>query len=382
MTKSTDTSGYSIQILLVEDNPGDASFAKQCLLESGVEWYKLTHVERLTEAIKCLENNEFDLILLDFLWPDDQGLDGLLELRDVATGIPIIVLTSLNDEALAIQLARLGIQDYLVKDQINGLLLRRTILYTIERAHFLKNLCQREAHLLKKLCRYEAHLQALNQHLQSQIDVCQVELGQTNHQLKFFQALSSTDALTRLANRRYFEEFFELEWRRSLRNATPISVILIDIDQFKRFNDTYGHLSGDDCLIKVSQTLQETVKRPRDLVARYGGEEFIVILPDTPKLGATKVAKSIGCKVEALGIDHSASTISDKVTVSLGISTTIPKRGSHRSELIEEADQALYLAKHEGRNRLAYFHSTSSMMTFSEMTLSPSCGEVEVQLFR
>ncbi|MDJ0706932.1 MAG: GGDEF domain-containing response regulator, partial [Leptolyngbyaceae cyanobacterium MO_188.B28] len=359
----------SANIIFLEDNPEDTSFIKTCLFESGAELYKLTHVDRLTQAIQCLGKQKFDLIL--FSLSDDQGLDELSELRDRADSIPIVVLTNLTDDAVAIQLARLGVQDYLIKDQISGCLLRRTILFAIERAHFAN----------KKLSRYEAHLQTLKQRLQVQMEKCTAELGQTNDQLKFFQTLSATDALTKLANRRYFEEFLELEWRRALRNVTPISVILIDIDQFKQFNDTYGHQRGDECLIKVSQTLQQAVKRPRDLVARYGGEEFIVILPDTPKLGATKVAKSIGCRVEALGVEHSASTISDTVTVSLGLSTAIPKQGVSQTDLIIEADQALYLAKHEGRNRLAYFHSTSNVMKFSDMTSCPNYGEVEVHTF-
>ena len=364
------TSDPSTRVLLVEDDPEDALYIKSLLSESSIEPFELTHAECLNAAFRCSDNKCFDIVLLDLSLPDSQGIETLLALRDKAPSLPIVVLTGLDDQSLAIQALRAQAQDYLVKDQVNGPLLKRTIHYAIERSQLLEKLRQREA-----------QLQVLNQKLQSRVDVCTVELDQMNHQLQVLQTLSVTDVLTQIANRRYFEEFFEQEWRRSLRNTAPLSVILIDIDQFKLFNDTYGHQRGDDCLKKVAQVLKETVKRPRDLIARYGGEEFIGILPDTPKLGAIKVAESIGYGVGALGIAHSASTVSDTVTVSLGISTCIPKPESSPSALIAEADQALYLAKHEGRNRLAYFHSASSVTQFSDIAPSPSYGTGEVQLF-
>ena len=372
MDKPAGISDQSIRVLLVEDNPGDAFYIKALLSEIGVNSLELIHVEHLNAAFRYLLDNErFDIILLDLSLPDSQGIETLLALLDQAPGLPIVVLTDLDDESVAIQALRAQAQDYLVKDQVNAPLLKRTIRYAIERAQLLEKLRQRET-----------QLQVLNQKLQCRVQVCTVEMGQMNHQLQVLQTLSSTDTLTKIRNRRYFEVFFEQEWRCSLLNDASLSIIMIDIDQFKLFNDTYGHQRGDDCLRKVAQCLKEILKRPRDLVARYGGEEFIVLLPDTPKLGAIKVAESIGYGVGALGIAHSASSVSDKVTVSLGISATIPRPNVSPSDLIAEADQALYLAKHEGRNRLAYFHSASSVTQFSDIAPSQNYGMGAVHSFQ
>ena len=370
MDETAVISNRSTRVLLVEDNPGDAFYIQTLLSESGVDLLELTQVEDLNAAFRCSDNQCFDIALLDLSLPDSHGIATLLAMREKSPSLPIVVLTGLDDEGLAIQALRAQAQDYLVKDQVNGPLLKRTIHHAIERAQLLEKLCQREA-----------QLRGLNQTLQCRVEVCTVEMGQMNHQLQVLQALSATDSLTQIANRRYFEEFFEQAWRRALRNAQPISVILIDIDQFKLFNDSYGHQRGDDCLRQVAQTLQGTVKRSRDLVARYGGEEFVVILPNTSKLGAIKVAESIGSGVLALGIAHSASTVSNKVTVSLGVSSTRPKPGAYSSDLIAEADQALYLAKHEGRNRMAYFHPASSVTQFSDAPPSPSYGRGKVHPF-
>ncbi|HEX9860534.1 MAG TPA: sensor domain-containing diguanylate cyclase [Nitrospirota bacterium] len=165
---------------------------------------------------------------------------------------------------------------------------------------------------------------------------------------------SMQDGLTGLANRRQFDEILEREWRRSLREATPLAVIMLDIDNFKQFNDIYGHLAGDDCLKRVAGCLKGAVKRPADLVARYGGEEFVALLPVTRFDDAVNVASNMRSKVEAIGIPHDGSTVCAHVTVSAGIACMVPEKGGSSASLLQNADDALYRAKREGRNRVVY----------------------------
>lgn len=175
------------------------------------------------------------------------------------------------------------------------------------------------------------------------------ELKKANEKLK---RLTYVDGLTEVNNRRYFEEFSDKEWNRAIRNSTPFSLIMIDIDFFKRYNDTYGHLKGDECLRKIAGITKQTIKRSVDFVARYGGEEFIVVLPDTDIEAAARLAEIIRVNVEATAIEHSDSSISKFVTISLGVASIIPKRNTKSDSLLSEADKALYRAKQEGRNRV------------------------------
>ncbi|MCI0489048.1 MAG: diguanylate cyclase [Blastocatellia bacterium] len=174
------------------------------------------------------------------------------------------------------------------------------------------------------------------------------QLEVANDKLK---ELASLDGLTNIPNRRCFAEFLHQEWMRSVRSQTPLSLLLMDVDHFKAYNDTYGHQSGDECLKRVAAVLNESIKRPTDLAARYGGEEFVVVLSDTDKKGALKVAETIRSRVETLRIPHSESKVSQYVTLSIGVATAIPRRESGMDDLVSAADQALYRAKENGRNR-------------------------------
>jgi diguanylate cyclase (GGDEF)-like protein len=169
---------------------------------------------------------------------------------------------------------------------------------------------------------------------------------------QMLQRLSSLDGLTGVANRRHFDLVLKQEWRRAIRDATPLSLILIDVDFFKAYNDTYGHQMGDECLKRVADSLKGVLKRPTDLIARYGGEEFVVLLPKTGIEGTSALAEEMRTAVEALRIAHARSQVTDRVTISLGVATIVPNRDSSSTELITEADRALYGAKQEGRNRV------------------------------
>jgi len=164
--------------------------------------------------------------------------------------------------------------------------------------------------------------------------------------------ISLFDGLTGTANRRYFDQILIEEISRSKREKNPLSLILIDVDYYKEYNDTYGHLKGDECLRKIAATTKMNLNHPGDFLARYGGDEFILILPNTNEAGSAIVAERLRTGVENLGIDHVNSLCSDYVTVSIGVVTVFQKEILVPDDLISAADRALYQAKIEGRNRV------------------------------
>ncbi|MBB1126227.1 sensor domain-containing diguanylate cyclase [Thiospirillum jenense] len=186
--------------------------------------------------------------------------------------------------------------------------------------------------------------------MQNTLKKSEEELKKANKQLA---ALSNTDGLTGIANRRYFDERFALEYKRLSRQHAELSLVLLDIDYFKNFNDHYGHLAGDACLMRVANTITICLNRPSDLAARYGGEEFACVLPETDRIGAMNLAEKIRIAIEQLGIEHSGSSIAQWVTVSVGVATIRCDGHDHAPrELLAQADRALYAAKMAGRNRV------------------------------
>jgi diguanylate cyclase (GGDEF)-like protein len=183
--------------------------------------------------------------------------------------------------------------------------------------------------------------------VQSSVRQMNRELYRLNHELSL---LANVDGLTGVANRRCFDEYFDQEWNRLIQEQLPLSLILADLDFFKLFNDTYLHLKGDDCLKTIAQTINSCVHRSTDLVARSGGEEFAILLPNTPQEEAIKIAEIIRKKIHQLQIPHQKSSVSEYVTLSLGVATQIPTENVALTSLMTAADQALYLAKKQGRN--------------------------------
>ena len=202
---------------------------------------------------------------------------------------------------------------------------------------------------LAEQSRLRVALAQANTELEDKVQQRTQALEEVNHQL---EVLSVTDALTRLANRRRFDAVWLDEWQRALRQATPLAVIMLDVDHFKAYNDHYGHQQGDECLRRVGEVLLTTVRRAGELVARYGGEEFVVVLPGTSVIHAMAVAESIRANIQAAGIAHAHSGVAAVVTVSLGVAVGIPTQGDARDALVHAADAALYRAKDQGRNRV------------------------------
>jgi two-component system, cell cycle response regulator len=169
------------------------------------------------------------------------------------------------------------------------------------------------------------------------------------------ERLATEDGLTKLSNRRRFDEYLEREWLRQTRNKKPISLILFDVDFFKNYNDLYGHQAGDLCLMTVAESIRKKVGRPGDLSARYGGEEFVVVMPETDSAGAWHVAENIRQELVSRQITHGRSTVAPVVTISCGLATIMPSADIEPKVLIEMADQALYRAKQAGRNRAVIY---------------------------
>ncbi len=314
-----------INVLLIDDQPMVAEGIRRMLeAETDINFH---YCDQPSSAIPMAQEVEATIILQDLVMPDIDGMTLVRFFRanHLTKDIPIIVLSSKEDPVIKSDAFSNGANDYLVKlpDKIE--LIARI------RAH--------SKHYLMQLER-DAAFFALRE--------MQKQLEQSNKEL---QRLSALDGLTGIANRRQFDETFLSEWQRALREGGELSLILLDIDYFKPFNDTYGHQRGDECLQKVAQALQATIRRPADLVARYGGEEFVAILPATTREGAQALSANLQKAVRALKIPHESSDVSDTVTISIGMATAVPDEQLSPQQFIEMADKALYAAKERGRNR-------------------------------
>ncbi|MBP0007714.1 MULTISPECIES: diguanylate cyclase domain-containing protein [unclassified Roseofilum] len=226
----------------------------------------------------------------------------------------------------------------------------RTLDYTAQDLKLFTALASQAAASIQNALFYE-QLRDYSYTLERKVAERTAELERVNQELN---QLANLDGLTQVANRRCLQETFDREWYRLAREKSPLSIIICDVDYFKRYNDTYGHQMGDECLQKIAEAIKQALKRPADLVARYGGEEFVVILPNTQASGAWIVAQEIQEHVRHLSLDHQASLVSPFITMSMGLSSTIPTHETSGEELFEIADQALYEAKKQGRDRMIF----------------------------
>jgi diguanylate cyclase (GGDEF)-like protein len=291
-------------ILIVDDTPTNI----QVLAEALRSDYRVKVAPNGKSALNIIASQELpDLILLDVMMPEMDGYEvcrRLKQNRDTKD-IPVIFVTAKSDvvdEELGL---KLGAVDYITKP----------------------------FHLAIVTARVHNHIT-----LKLKTDL--------------LESHAMLDGLTNIPNRRHFDESLDKEWQRAQRNATPISLIMLDIDHFKAFNDYYGHGAGDACLQKVASALAAACSRPGDQVARYGGEEFVGIFPDTDEEGAMQIAERMRAQVEALHISHDYSTALEWVTVSIGVACAIPQGDMPATSLLDKADKRLYRAKESGRNRV------------------------------
>jgi diguanylate cyclase (GGDEF)-like protein len=205
--------------------------------------------------------------------------------------------------------------------------------------------------LIELITQQKEDLEVIVQTIMEHGDVLDNQWHQKLHEATL---LATCDGLTQIANRRRFDEYLEQQWKQMARERSPLAVLLCDIDHFKQYNDTYGHLVGDDCLKQVAQTLCRTLKRPADLVARFGGEEFAVILPQTGLGGALNVAEEMQSAIRQLQLEHTQSPVHPYLTLSIGMACMVPTSYDTSKALLDRADSALYLAKQQGRNQIVY----------------------------
>lgn len=326
-------SGHPV-VLLVDDQAMVGEAIRRMLVdETDIEFH---YCQEPTQAVGKANEIKPTIILQDLVMPDVDGYTLLKFYRanPATSGTPVIVLSSREDPKDKSQAFENGASDYLVK------LPDRIELIARIRAHSKSYLLQ--------LQRDEAYREL--KILQEQLTESHRKLEESN---TILQRLSTMDGLTGLANRRHFDETLQSEWRIGMRDQTVLSVIMIDIDYFKKYNDGYGHQGGDDCLKGVAKILGETVHRAGDFVARYGGEEFVVILRHTDAQGAAVLAEKMRANVEAQRIPHAYSAVADHVSISLGIAAMVPDNSASPADLLARADEALYKAKEAGRNRYA-----------------------------
>ena len=311
--------GDEMKILVVEDSKVTMKALCSYLGRMGIE-NPLTAVTGQA-AIDIFRTERPDIVLLDAILPDIDGFDIARQFRSMEKAgewTAIIFLTSMDKDEDVARGIEAGGDDYLLKPISAAVL--------------------------------AAKIRAMSRLVEKQRQLAEVAQKQ-NVANKKLQRLSTVDALTGIGNRRLFDEFAQREWRRCLRMKKPLSIVMLDVDHFKLFNDTYGHPAGDACLKAVATQVARSAPRAGDLAARYGGEEFAMILGETDLDGANWVANHICQQVAARKIPHRASSF-QHVTVSCGVASVIPQADMSLQGLLKAADNALYMAKTQGRNKV------------------------------
>lgn len=301
-----------MQVLVVDDSRCMRAIIRAFIEDEGHEVIEASCGE---EALNAVAAKSVDLILMDVEMPSINGFEVTRQIRQKMAGnwVPVIFLSSANKDEDFVKGIESGGDAYLFKP-VNGPVL-------------------------------QAMIRAM-----ARIAQTQEALTEANRQL---ERMAHMDILTQVTNRRGFDDAVKRELKRAERDRQPLSLLLMDIDHFKQFNDNYGHIKGDECLREVGQCLKGALLRPADLVARYGGEEFVVILPDTNLNCAKFVAERLRDWIERLAVEHKFSSAAEVVTVSVGIS--IADEGQQDvPALLEIADKGLYYAKENGRNKVAY----------------------------
>lgn len=322
-----------ISILFVDDEKRILASLERNLQR---EPYNKFFAESASEALKILAYVPIHVVVSDLKMPGTDGLKFLKKVKDLYPDTVRVVLTGF-------------IQVNQIVPCINTGEIYRYVTKPIEPREFKQTLLSAINYYLLQRDRQDLieRLEQRNRELEKALE----ELKQKEtHLLR----LSLLDELTNIPNRRNFNRIIIREWQRARRNRTPLSLIMLDLDDFAEFNNTYGHQAGDICLRDVARTMQNTLKRPGDMIARYGGEEFAVVLPETPLNGAHKVAEEIRARIEGLQIPHAYSGNIPVVTVSAGVASLVPDESSclNYKNLVEFSDKQLYIAKRNGKNRV------------------------------
>ena len=326
-----------INILIVDDDRDMRMLLENYLKKLEVDKIHFTDTAQKTYKLLKINNLKsdpaVDLIILDIVLGKENGIDICSEVKKhpAYKEIPIIMITAQKESEYLKEAFEAGAIDYL-KKPIKKIEFMARVNSAIKLRKETKARIEREKELLK-----------LSQ-----------ELKKANQKL---EKMALVDGLTGISNRRLFDKTLKNELKRAKREKSILSLIMIDIDNFKEYNDTYGHQQGDECLKEVASVLDENAKRAADFAARYGGEEFAVILPDTAEDGALKIAEDIRKEIIDLKMEHQNSPIADHVTISLGVSSIKAAKKIDQeliNSFIDKADQALYQAKENGKNKTVY----------------------------
>lgn len=315
-------------VMLIDDQAIVAKLIQKMLI--GCDDINFHYCPDATSAISEIESIRPTTILLDLFMPKIGGIELLKKLRvnKKTAHIPVIMLSTEDNPATKQDAFEFGANDYLVKLPDSVELIAR-----------LRHHSRAYIHKLQRDDVFEA------------LQKAQKTLEKQNIELLH---LSQLDGMTEMANRRYFDEKIQVEVKRAIRNKTALGLIMLDIDYFKRYNDTYGHLQGDECLIKVARQIKAQLNRPADLAARYGGEEFVLLLPETTLEGTIKIANDIQNAIEKANIPHKNSLTTKHVTVSIGVYSCSPILGDTPEKLLTQTDKFLYQAKENGRNQICF----------------------------
>ena len=321
-------------VLLVDDQTIVAEAVRRALVdEEGIDFH---YCPRSDDAMATAIETRPTVILQDLVMPGTDGLSLVKAYRanPATRDVPIIVLSTQEEPVIKSAAFASGANDYLVK--------------LPDRIELVARIRYHSRSYLNLLQRDEAY-RALRQ--------SQQQLLEANLELR---RLTHSDGLTGLSNRRYLDEYLAAEWRRGTRERSELSLLMIDVDNFKLYNDTYGHVSGDSVLKQIASTIERCLGQSGDLAARFGGEEFAVVMPATSPGAARLLGEKIRLAVEALRLRHAhSSTGNHTVTISIGGASIVPAPGLPTTLLIEAADRALYRAKHEGKNRVEIDRSST-----------------------
>ena len=420
------------KIAIIDDNLDDIFAIKKMLLKQNSE-YIIVDFTNPEEALIKLTQDSVDCIILDYYFPVMNGLEFITEFRsNQKIDTPIIFLTGHGNEKVAVESIKTGAFDYIIKSEISGGLLNKSIIKGIQKRDFdikeksynefiktmvdiipvplfykdrkgsylgcnkafedfigkskeeiigktvyeiskknnaetytdmdkqlfdnpgtqtyeyeYENSKNEKKYVVFKKVTYNNSLGEVNGIIGIINDITEIKKRETELTEKTF-----FDSLTEIFNRRYFDENIEKEWKQCVRGNESLSLIMLDIDFFKKYNDYYGHQEGDNCLKRIAQEIRISLLRPSDIVVRYGGEEFVVILPNTNSDGAHRVAERIRRNIINLAIKHEASTVSEVITLSQGIAEMNNNNNDTVYECLKNADKSLYKAKKNGRNTI------------------------------
>ncbi len=348
-------------ILVVDDNITNLRLLAAILTQNG---YTVKIATSALAGLRYLKQFQTDLILLDIKMPHIDGYQFCIWLKShqATKDIPIIFLSGTQQSIAKIKAFSVGGADFIAKPFQSIDVLAR-IEHQLQLAYLQRQLRDQNKILAAEVKRRQ-ETEAL---LLSQASQLRSEVKKRQHMEELLRLRNirltrqaNIDDLTQVANRRHFDQYLAREISRACTSGCPLSLVLCDVDFFKKYNDYYGHQGGDKCLNVVAQTLADVVNLPGDLVARYGGEEFALILPDTYKDAAIEVVRAVQKSIAELKLEHKASEISDYITISFGGCTLLPGERSSGRILIKNADQALYDAKRKGRSRVCWYDEAES----------------------